>query len=207
MKKQVSLLETIKDLEGVLQYAIRKGETVAMGTYHLYYDYVAGFLYIDNEQRSDHSLCLYSYKYRTLGSSKEIYQAMLDHVERYFSELKLPTYRNKIKLMIKVNEEYLNENTKSFISSIEDWNQVVENFVINNSEYEFENYLNEWTSELAWFSNKTELEQEGFLKGISYSKLLSIQDLPLSVVMRDYELLTLDSLTNAVLVKDFSYII
>lgn len=207
MKKQVSLLETIKDLESVLQYVIRKGETVAMGTYQLYYDYVTGFLYIDNEQRSDHSLCLYSYKYRTLGSSKEIYQNMLEHVKRYFSELKLPTYRNKIKLMIKVNEEHLNESAKSFISSLEDWNQVVENFVINNSEYEFENYLNEWTSELAWFSNKTELEQEGFLKGISYSKLLSIQDLPLSVVMRDYELLTLDSLTNAVLVKDFSYII
>lgn len=207
MKKQVSLLETIKDLEGVLQYVIKKGETVEMGTYHLYYDYVSGLLYIDNEQRSDHSLCLYSYKYRTLGSSKEIYQGMIDHVERYFSELKLPTYRNKIKLMIKVNEEYLNESAKSFISSIEDWNQVVENFVINNSEYEFENYLNEWTSELAWFNNKTELEQEGFLKGISYSKLLNIQDLPLSTVMRDYELLTLDSLTNAVLVKDFSYII
>lgn len=207
MKNQVSLLETIKDLEGVLQYVIRKGETVAIGTYHLYYDYVAGFLYIDNEQRSDHSLCLYSYKYRTLGSSKEIYQAMLYHVEKHFSELKLPTCRNKIKLMVKVNEEYLNESAKSFISSLEDWNQVVENFVVNNSEYEYENYLDEWTSELAWLSKKTDLELEGFLKGVSYSKLLSIQDLPLSVVMRDYELLTLDCLTNAVLVKDFSYII
>lgn len=207
MKNQLSLLEAIKDLEDVLQYVIRKGETVAIGTYHLYYDYVAGLLYIDNEQRSDHSLCLYSYKYRTLGSYKEIYQDMIDHVERYFSELKLPTYRNKIKLMIKVNEEYLNESAKSFISSLTDWNEVVENFLNENTRYELNDYLEYWESELPLFINGTTLEKRMFLKGVSYSKLLDIQTLPLSIAMNDYPILTSDSLPDMVLVRDFGDIL
>lgn len=107
MKNQLSLLEAIKGLEDALKYVIRTYEKVGVDNYHLYYDYVAGVLYISNKQRSDRSLCLYSYQYKSIGYSKEIYQNMLDHVEKYFPELKFGAYNDKIKVLVEVNEEYL----------------------------------------------------------------------------------------------------
>lgn len=203
MKNQLSLLEAIKGLEDSLKYVIRTYEKVGVDTYHLYYDYVAGVLYISNKQKSDRSLCLYSYQYKSIGYSKEIYQNMLEHVEKYFSELKFGAYNDKIKVLVEVSEEYLELNVKAFISSLTDWNEVVENFLNENTRYELNEYLGYWESELPSFSNYTDLEKKMFLKGASYSKLLDIQTLPLSIAMNDYPILTSDSLPDMVLVRDF----